>query len=144
MAANTTFVLVPGAWHPAACFDALASRLKGAGYQVRGIDNVSFGAEPPIESFNPDVEQVHKVIEGEADKGQDVIVFMHSYGGMVGTEACRDLDKKAREAVGKKGGVVRLIYCCAFMVPEGKHWHLGPRSRTQQTLSGLFCQASSD
>lgn len=120
MAANTTFVIVPGAWHPAVCFEAFARRLEGLGHQVRVIDHKSVGAEPPLQNFDPDVEQVHDVIEEEADKGQDVVVFMHSYGGLVGTEACRGLSKKARETIGKIGGVAKLIYCCAFIVPEGK------------------------
>lgn len=120
MAALTTFVLVPGAWHPASCLDPVAARLKSCGYRVRSVDLPSFGAEPPLDSFAPDVEKVRQVIEEEAGKGQDVVVFMHSYGGMVGTEACRGLDKKGREAAGREGGVGRLIYCCAFMVPEGE------------------------
>lgn len=119
MAAKPTFVIVPGAWHPAVCFEALAKRLERLGYPIRAVDHKSVGAEPPLQSFDPDVEQVHNVIEEEAEKGQDVVVFMHSYGGMVGTEACQGLGKKAREPAGKTGGIVKLIYCCAFMVPEG-------------------------
>lgn len=120
MATHTTFVLVPGAWHPLSCLDPLASRLSASGYNVRGIDLASVGAEPPLDSFDPDVDLIRTAIVEEADKGQDVIVFMHSYGGMPGGQACRGLDKKGREAAGKKGGVVGLIYCTAFLVPEGK------------------------
>lgn len=119
MAAKTTFVLVPGGWHPAVCLEALTRRLQELGHQVRAIDHKSIGAEPPLQSFDPDVEQVHDVIEQEADGGQDIAVFMHSYGGLVGTEACRGLSKTARAAAGKEGGVTRLIYCCAFILPEG-------------------------
>lgn len=121
MAAKTTFVIVPGAWHPAVTFEAFARRLEGLGYQVRVVDHKSVGAEPPLKNFDPDVEQVRDVIEEEAAKGQDVVVFMHSYGGMVGTEACRGLSKKDREAAGKTGGIVKLIYCSAFMVPDGRY-----------------------
>lgn len=121
---NITFVLVPGAWHPASCFDPLASRLKSSGYQVRSVDTPSVGAEPPLESFGPDVQAVRSVIREGTDGGQDVVVFMHSYGGMVGSQACQGWDKKSREAAGKAGGVVGLIYCCAFMVPEGE-WPVG-------------------
>lgn len=120
MAAQTTFVLIPGAWHPASCLDPVADRLRRFGYQVRSVDLASVGAEPPLDSFAPDVERARRVVEDEADEGQDVVVFMHSYGGMVGTEACRGLDKKGREAAGKKGGARRLVYCCAFILPEGK------------------------
>lgn len=119
MTSNTTFLLVPGAWHPASSFDPIVKPLKTAGYDVRGIDLACYGAEPPLENFQPDVDVIKKAIEEAVNKGQDVVVFMHSYGGVVGAEACRGLGKKEREASGKKGGVVRLIYCCAFMIDEG-------------------------
>ncbi|KAJ0123622.1 hypothetical protein J7T55_012088 [Diaporthe amygdali] len=119
MTSSTTFVFVPGAWHPASAIDPVAKPLSAAGYAVRGVDLPSVGAEPPLDGFGPDVDAISKVIAEEADKGQDVVLFMHSYGGVVGTEACRGLGGKDREAAGKKGGVIRLIYCTAFMVGEG-------------------------
>ncbi|KAI3395438.1 hypothetical protein diail_1301 [Diaporthe ilicicola] len=119
MTSTTTFVMVPGAWHPASALDPVTKQLSAAGYAVRPVDLPSCGAEPPLGGFEPDVEALGKVIAEEADKGQDVVVFMHSYGGVVGTESCRGLGKKQREADGKKGGVIRLIYCCAFLLAEG-------------------------
>ncbi|KUI58952.1 hypothetical protein VP1G_06263 [Cytospora mali] len=118
MASNTsgtTFVLVPGAWHSASAFEPMAELLKTAGYNVKSIDLASCGSEPPVEDLEPDVHLISSAIEEAADEGQNVVVFMHSYGGIVGTESCRGLGKKEREASGKKGGVVELIYCCAFM-----------------------------
>ncbi|KUI74576.1 hypothetical protein VM1G_10068 [Cytospora mali] len=122
MASNTsgtTFVLVPGAWHSTSAFKPMAELLKAAGYNVQTIDLASCGSEPPVEDLQPDVHLISSAVEEAADKGQNVVVFMHSYGGIVGTESCRGLGKKEREASGKKGGVVELIYCCAFMVEEG-------------------------
>lgn len=119
MTSGTSFILVPGAWHPASALDPIAEPLRAAGYAVRGVDLPSCGAEPPLGDFSPDVEAISKAIAEEADKGQDVVLFMHSYGGIVGTEACRGLGKKERAAAGKQGGVARLIYCTAFLVGEG-------------------------
>ncbi|ROW10502.1 hypothetical protein VMCG_01769 [Cytospora schulzeri] len=119
MASNTTFILVPGAWHPASSFSLIMEPLKTAGYNVVGINLASCGAEPPLDNFKPDVDLISRAIEEAAEKGQDVVLFMHSYGGVVGAEACRGLGKEEREASGKKGGVVRLIYCCAFVIDEG-------------------------
>jgi alpha-beta hydrolase superfamily lysophospholipase len=126
MTSNTTFVLVPGAWHSASALDPVAKQLSAAGYTVRGVGLPSCGSEPPLGDFGPDVERISAVIADEADRGQDVVVFMHSYGGVVGTESCRGLGKKDREAAGKKGGVVRLIYCAAFLLGEGRFDSDGP------------------
>lgn len=120
MASNTTFILVPGAWHPAASFNPIIGPLKDAGYDVRAIELPSFATEPPLDDFRPDVDLISREIEDAADKGQDVVVFMHSYGGIVGAESCRGLGRQERKASGKTGGVVRLVYCCAFMVEEGR------------------------
>ncbi|KAH8762131.1 Alpha/beta hydrolase fold-1 [Diaporthe sp. PMI_573] len=119
MTSSTTFVLVPGAWHPVSALDPVAKQLSAAGYTVRGVDLPSCGAEPPLDDFGPDVDKIRGVIAEEADRGQDVVLFMHSYGGVVGTESCRGLGKKEMEAAGKKGGLVRLIYCAAFLLGEG-------------------------
>lgn len=137
---STTFVLIPGAWHPPSCFDLVAQRLRGAGYRVVCEAHASVGAEPPITDYQLDVAIARRAIEDELDRGQDVVVFMHSYGGVVGTEACRGLAKQQQDddddddasvvedVVGrerekkkkKKGAVVRLIYCAALMLLEGK------------------------
>ncbi|OLN95259.1 hypothetical protein CCHL11_08118 [Colletotrichum chlorophyti] len=44
---------------------------------------------------------------------------MHSYGGIMGSEACHGLDRPTRRNSGRPGGVVRLIFCAAFLIPEG-------------------------
>lgn len=133
---TTTFVLIPGAWHPPSCFDLVAKRLRDAGYKVVSKHHASVGAEPPITDYHLDVAIARRAIEDEVERDQDVIVFMHSYGGVVGTEACRGLAKHDASPPGddvapggghllegpagkKKGGVVRLIYCAALMLLEG-------------------------
>ena len=46
---------------------------------------------------------------------------MHSYGGMVGTEAVvESLSKKSRSAKGEKGSVVQLLYKCELMLQKGQ------------------------
>lgn len=127
--ARTTFVLVPGAWHPPSCFDLVAAPLRAAGYRVVCPALASVGAEPPVTDHQRDVAVVRRAIEEETrGRGQDVVVFMHSYGGLVGTEACRGLAHKRLLVDGAKykgrgggaGGVVKLIYCAALMLLEGK------------------------
>lgn len=132
MASNTTFILVPGAFHPASSFNAIIEPLKTAGYNIKGIDLASCGSEPPLDDFGPDADLISQAIKEAAEEGQDVVVFMHSYGGVVGAESCRGLGKEEREASGKRGGVVRLIYCSAFMVEEGSY--LFPSDSPGQSL----------
>ena len=45
---------------------------------------------------------------------------LHSYGGVVGTEAVHEsLGKHARHGKGRSGGVVALLYMTAFIIPKG-------------------------
>jgi hypothetical protein len=54
-------------------------------------------------------------------KSKDVVVLAHSYGGMVASQAIdSDFGKKVRESHGKSGGVVRIVYMCAFIVLKGE------------------------
>lgn len=60
------------------------------------------------------------------DKGQDVVVLMHSWGGQVGTNAMANLHR-ARDIDGRRSGrVTTLIYMAAFIPFE------------DQSLAGLF------
>lgn len=55
------------------------------------------------------------------EEHKDVIVVAHSYGGVVATQAVEQrFAKKIRENEGRKGGVVRLVYMCAFLLEVGQ------------------------
>lgn len=53
------------------------------------------------------------------DEGRDVVVVMHGHAGLAGSQGLQGLDKKSCSERGWKGGVVRLVYVCAFMFAEG-------------------------
>lgn len=44
---------------------------------------------------------------------------MHSRSGICGGDAAKGLSKAERAEVGKPGGIVRLLYVCAFAAPVG-------------------------
>ncbi|KAL0941534.1 uncharacterized protein CTRU02_204297 [Colletotrichum truncatum] len=119
MTTKPTFIFVPGAWHSATRFQPVTSQLEALGYKTRSVQLPSYGAEPPLSDFEPDVSAIRREIEMAADNEEDVVLFMHSYGGVVGCEACRGLDKVSRKKLGKLGGVIRLVFCSAFLLAEG-------------------------
>ncbi|KAL8754281.1 MAG: hypothetical protein Q9199_004455 [Rusavskia elegans] len=54
-------------------------------------------------------------------EGKTVLVAMHSYGGLVGSEAIpEDLSFTKRQSLGLPGGVVHLFYFCAFLLDKGQ------------------------
>ena len=44
---------------------------------------------------------------------------MHSYGGVVGSNALERLSWQERNEKGQKGGVVAIVYLAAFLLPLG-------------------------
>ena len=54
------------------------------------------------------------------EKGKNVVLVMHSYGGIAGTNAVSGLEAELRREEGKEGGVVHCLFVAAFLVPKGK------------------------
>jgi len=116
-AQKPTIVLVPGAWHYPQCYDLLVDRLHKHDYETRAVKlkSVIAAEEPRVESRQEDVDAVREVIQPLIEQGKEIIVLGHSYGGTVISEAASGLGKKNNDT----GGIVHLIYCCAFLINEG-------------------------
>jgi len=115
-----TVVCVPGAWHGPEIYAKTLSILTEHNYPTVALPLPSVGASPPHTSFDEDVKGIRDcltklVIEEE----KEVVLVTHSYSGMPGAEAPVGLGKRDREAAGKKGGVIRLVFIMAFAMPEG-------------------------
>lgn len=113
-------VLVPGAWHTSASLSSLIPLLKAEDYPVKAISLPSVGASPALPSFDADVAAIRAAIIPLIEVNKQVILIMHSYAGMPGTEAVQGLGEAERTKDGKEGGVVRLIYLAAFIARAGQ------------------------
>ena len=51
--------------------------------------------------------------------GERVLLILHSYGDMVGTGAVEGLSFLKRKASGLPGGVIHLLYLCAYILTPG-------------------------
>ena len=114
-----TILAVPGAWHTVESFDSVKKI-----FTERNYDFVSQNA--------PGVVDANSTVTGDAaslrtnllgplvEAGKDVIVMMHSYGGMYGSQAVEGLSKRERTQSGKQGGVISLIYVSAVTPLAGQ------------------------
>lgn len=114
---------MPGALHEPAAYSLLIENLRTYGDKVHPVALPSVGKNPTTfpKSGLEDVAAVRSVIEACVERGEDVLVLMHSLGSVIGSEACRGLAKRDREEEGKRGGVARLVFLCGALVPEGRH-----------------------
>lgn len=47
-------------------------------------------------------------------------MILHSYGGAIGTDAIQDLDLPSRAANNLRGGIIHLLYICAYIQQPGR------------------------
>ena len=112
-----TIVLGAGAFHVESVFRVFEPELQNFGYQTRPYALASI--EKPGLVASDEIASLHalfyELIEVE---GRDIVVYFHSYAGFSGSGAIAGWSKIEREAIGRKGGIVGLIYQAAF-VPVG-------------------------
>ncbi|PVI02277.1 alpha/beta-hydrolase [Periconia macrospinosa] len=114
-----TIVFAPGAWHTPDCFDIAREQLHQRGWETEAVAYPSVGAEPPNKGLADDTAALRATLEKLADDGKEIVLIVHSYGGLVGQNALEGLGYKQRQAVGKKGGVIIFVYLAAFVAPKG-------------------------
>ena len=114
-----TIIIVPGGWHVPIHYEPLTSRLEQAGYTVHALHLPSTGDEPTTPNHDEDVTLIRNTIQQASDKGEDIVLVVHSAGGVTGSEAAKGMSKAERQEPGKEGGIVRMVYICAFAAPEG-------------------------
>jgi len=113
-------ILVPGAWHAPLHYSHLLDGLKHEGFTTVSERNPSCdSADPSGTSTAKDAMAIRTLILSQIDKGHEIVVIMHSYGGCPGAAAAQGLSKTERQAIGLPGGVIGLLFICAFAAGEG-------------------------
>ncbi|ROV92371.1 hypothetical protein VMCG_09112 [Cytospora schulzeri] len=120
MASKPTIVIVPGAWQLPTGYTPFADLLKRSGFGSEVVDKPSTGStgNPPA-GLPEDIAAVREVVQPLVDAGKEVVLLTHSAGGVSGSGAVKGLDVKARKEAGLPGGITRVIYMTAAMVPKG-------------------------
>lgn len=113
-----TVLLVHGAWHNTSCWDPVRAELKKLSYPTEAVQLKSPGNA--VKSHLEDTAVVRKALESLiVSGGKTVILVMHSYGGVAGTNAVHGLEAAARQEKGEKGGIIHCLFITAFLVPKG-------------------------
>ncbi|KAF2800541.1 alpha/beta-hydrolase [Melanomma pulvis-pyrius CBS 109.77] len=116
-----TIVICPGAWAAKQFFDPVMSAFEAKGYPT--VWDISSYPEHDPASFPPEnLDAKHlreRVLTPLVEQGKDVVLFMHSYGGIYGPSAVEGLSKKERTSNGLKGGLIALLWTAAFVARKG-------------------------
>ncbi|KAL2851045.1 Alpha/beta hydrolase fold-1 [Aspergillus pseudoustus] len=114
--AQLTIVFVPGAFHTAEYYDPVRALLETNGYPTTAVALPSIGS---TSSMADDAAAIRAVTSNLADEGRRIVLVMHSYGGIPGTESAKDLGWNVRQKEGKPGGIIALVYVAAYFVKKG-------------------------
>ncbi|OJJ42272.1 hypothetical protein ASPZODRAFT_137365 [Penicilliopsis zonata CBS 506.65] len=111
-------LFVPGAWCPPSLFDPVRLCLAAKGISSSAIALPSVGGTTA--TLDDDIAAVRaELLKYIDEKGEEIILAAHSYGGVVASGAAEGLTKNDYEGKGKRGGVVRIVYMAAFVAPKG-------------------------
>jgi pimeloyl-ACP methyl ester carboxylesterase len=113
-------VLSHGAWHRPSTWSKLNKVLTQHGYTITITDLPSAGASTPHADSSQDTAAIRAILSQLIEtQSLDVILVLHSYSGIPGSNACSGLLQADRLAAGKAGGIVHVIYLASFVRPIG-------------------------
>ncbi|KAJ9602328.1 hypothetical protein H2200_013183 [Cladophialophora chaetospira] len=119
-----TVVVIPGAACPSAHFyQPLCDVLSNTYNYTASTDDLPSASRAPPQTpgtLEDDVGVFHAKIAALVENGEDVVVVVHSYGGMVATDAVQGLARSERQSRGLKGGVVRIVYLTCIVAGVGE------------------------
>ncbi|KAL5115783.1 hypothetical protein ACEQ8H_006278 [Pleosporales sp. CAS-2024a] len=125
-AKDLAIVVVQGSFHTPQAYENLTEGLKQRGYATfqPGLPSCSNPDDDdfPSKTLRDDSAAVKSVIERLVnDESKNVFVVMHSYGGLVGSNAIpKELSFEYRKSAGLSGGVFHLLYIAAFVLGKGQ------------------------
>ena len=103
-----TILVIHGAWHHPEFYAPFCKAFEDLGYEAVCPRLLTCNNDvPPTKKLEDDVALIRKTAQSLLDDGKTVIAVMHSYGGVVGTDALHGL------------AIKRLIYMTAFIPPSG-------------------------
>ncbi|KAK8054206.1 alpha/beta-hydrolase [Apiospora saccharicola] len=121
-----TILLLQGSFQLPEVYGRLTAALEKKGFPVvhPTLPSLSGQDEPDFasKSLATDADQAQSVLRRLVeDEHRNVLVLMHSYGGLVGTEGVpEDLSWSNRKSRGLAGGVFHLFFFAAFILAEGQ------------------------
>ena len=118
------FVLLHGAWHGGWCWRDVVPHLAGAGHRVHAVTLTGVGERAhlmtPAITLETHIADVVNAIEME--EMEQLVLVVHSYGGMIGTAVADRMPRRLRH----------LVYVDAVLPRPGESWSSTHSSATRE------------
>lgn len=104
-------VIAHGSWHTPEAYQSFEAALEQRGYDVTVPSLPTTRADGLAKTLSDDCQFFRAKLERLINRGCEIVVVMHSYGGMVGAGAIRGLEKKPNS----RGGIIALVFMTCFI-----------------------------
>lgn len=112
------YVLVGGVSHTPVFWDKVITKFNSKGYTAEAVAYPTCGENTESIKQWEEVLAIQKTVTKYLDKGHDVVLVAHSYGGWPGSRAVKGLDKEARQKAGHQTGIIEIVFVAAFLLPD--------------------------
>lgn len=109
-----TIIIVPGAFHTPAHWESVTKLLTDASFNVVPLHLPSVGHNARDSGLLEDIEVIRLAIKAEITNGHNVILVVHSAGGVAGCAALDGLINNDEHP-----GVVRIVGVACFLIDAG-------------------------
>ncbi|SPO00362.1 uncharacterized protein DNG_03207 [Cephalotrichum gorgonifer] len=101
-----TILIVPGGFSLPDLYSEVIAHVSREGYTIEALHLPSVGYKTNVPgTMQDDAAFIASEITKHSDKGNDVILIGHSYGGLPATESTKGLSKSHRQQQGNTGGL---------------------------------------
>lgn len=130
-----TILLIPGSCNQGIIYEPVAAILRCQGYSVEPITLPSQGG-PSSSTLHDDSEYIRQnYLKNLVAQGREIVIVMHSYSGLPGTECIKGFARKDCLAQDLNGGIVGLLYISSLVVLAGNSIvDLNPMLESQATI----------
>ncbi|RWA03735.1 hypothetical protein EKO27_g11370 [Xylaria grammica] len=118
-ATSPIVVIVPGAFGTPAGFDEIIPHLNGLQTHSGAYPSCN-PPDPMNATCSGDTEALRSILLSLLDQQRDVVILAHSFGGVVGGCAAKDLDRDTRKAQGHTSAVIGLLYVAGNVTLDGE------------------------
>lgn len=113
-----TIMIVAGAWHGLIHIAPLATALSSQFYPTVPLTLTTSGNAD--KDLTDDIAMITSCLEQViGEQGKDVVLVLHSFGGVPGCAAAGPFVRSMRKDQGKEGGIVAVLFLAAFTTPKG-------------------------
>ncbi|TVY21603.1 hypothetical protein LARI1_G000131 [Lachnellula arida] len=122
MSGKPALVFVHGSWHHTDTWHKIALLLEAQQYRCIRVALPS-GASDPSAGLPEDVKAVRDSVVAETSQGRNVVVVVHSYGGLVGSSAVKGLTRNKQDgsspAKSTPGHVIGIVMLATGFAQTG-------------------------